>query len=106
MKTKTKTKTNSANSKTVQPCGLAEQLKPGGTYIVVLDRGWVYVGKPKVCGDVLRIEASRCIRVWGTTKGLGELRHGPTPRTELDDAGVVLAPMRGVIHLIECLRDW
>lgn len=102
----TKTKTKRATSPAVQPVGLAEQLTPGGTYIVVLDRGWVYVGKPEVRGDVLRIDGARCIRYWGTTCGLGELRNGPTPSTKLDDAGVVLVPMRSVIHLIKCSREW
>ena len=42
-----------------------------GTQIVVLDRGFVYVGKVTFQGDLLRIENARNIRGWGTTKGLG-----------------------------------
>ena len=32
---------------------------------------------------------ARCIRRWGTTKGLGELVNGPTRETALDPAGTV-----------------
>ena len=76
------------------------------TFIVVLDRGFVYVGKTRVDGDFVEITNARCIRTWGTSKGLGELRDGPKESTKLDDAGAVIAPMRAVIHFIKCTRDW
>lgn len=56
--------------------------------IVVLDRGWVYVGNVIIEGDLVRIHNARCIRRWGTTKGLGELAlTGPTKNTVLDPTG-------------------
>jgi hypothetical protein len=73
-----------------------------GQQIVVLDRGFIYVGDVTVDGDFLRIENAKCIRKWGTSKGLGQLRNGPTPDTVLDDAGEVVAPMRALIHFVSC----
>lgn len=73
-----------------------------GQQIVVLDRGFIYVGTVFIDGDFLRIENAKCIRKWGTKNGLGQLRNGPTSDTVLDDAGEVVAPMRALIHFISC----
>ena len=72
-----------------------------GTAIVVLDRGFVYVGKVTVEGEWCIIENAKNIRVWGTTNGLGELVNGPTKTTKLDTVGSVRAPMRAVISIID-----
>lgn len=75
----------------------------GNTKIAVLDRGWVYVGECALEGEILVIRNARNIRRWGTTGGLGELAaKGPQPETRLDATGTVRAPMRSVIHLIDC----
>jgi hypothetical protein len=53
--------------------------------IVVLDRGWVFVGKlscDESGGGILTDAAN--IRKWGTTRGLPELQAGPTSSTQLD----------------------
>ena len=72
-----------------------------GTAIVVLDRGFVYVGKVTVEDQWCIIENAKNIRVWGTTNGLGELVNGPTKSTKLDSVGNVRAPMRAVISIID-----
>ena len=72
-----------------------------GTAIVVLDRGFIYVGKVTVDGDWCVIENAKNIRVWGTTNGLGELVNGPTKTTKLDAVGNVRAPLRAVISIID-----
>lgn len=77
-----------------------------GQQIVVLDRGFVYVGDVFHEGDFLRITNARNIRIWGTKNGLGELADGPTESTKLDKVGEVLAPMKSVIHFIKCNRNW
>lgn len=77
-----------------------------GFQIVVLDRGFVYVGQVSINGDLVKITNARNIRYWGTTKGLGELADGPTKSTKLDDVGEILAPLRAVIHFIKCKREW
>ena len=75
----------------------------GDTKIVVLDRGFVYVGKVSYDGDFLMIHNAHNIRVWGTTRGLGELVNGPTSSTKLDKAGTVRAPMRAVIFTLDVI---
>lgn len=77
-----------------------------GCNIVVMDRGWVYVGVVTIRGDNVLLTNARNIRKWGTTKGLGELVNGPTPSTVLDPVGEIIAPVRACIHFIKCTRDW
>jgi len=72
-----------------------------GTAIVVLDRGFVYVGNVTVDDNWCVITGAKNIRVWGTTKGLGELVNGPLKDTKLDTVGSVRAPMRAVISIID-----
>ena len=70
--------------------------------IVVVDRGFVYVGDAEVTSDWCIVTNARNIRVWGTTRGLGELAlNGPTDNTKLDDVGTVRIPMRAVISVID-----
>ena len=73
-----------------------------GQHIVVLDRGFVYVGEVEDQGEYLHITNAKNIRVWGTTKGLGELRDGPLSGTKIDVAGEVKCPKRALIHMIPC----
>lgn len=56
--------------------------------IVVLDRGFVFAARcpdPTACGLWITVTDARCVRVWGTSNGLGELCGGPTSETRLDD---------------------
>ena len=73
-----------------------------GQYIVVLDRGFIYVGDISREGDFLKISKAKNIRIWGTEKGLGQLASGPTAKTVCDDVGKVLAPFKSIIHLVPC----
>ena len=77
----------------------------GDIKIVVLDRGFVYVGHVSLCADFVTIQRAQNIRVWGTTKGLGELVNGPTSSTRLDNVGTVKAPLRALISLIDVRQD-
>ena len=55
--------------------------------IVVLQRGWVAVGKYTRDGDHAKLEQASIVRRWGTDKGLGQLAAGgPRPNTVLDTA--------------------
>ena len=77
-----------------------------GKQIVVLERGFVYVGDVARDGDLITITGARNIRRWGTTAGLGQLaKHGPQPNTKLDDVGVVTAHVGSVIHTIACAPE-
>lgn len=56
-----------------------------GKQIVILQRGWVFVGDMTRIGYECTLENAACIRRWGTTKGLGEIaKNGPTANTELE----------------------
>jgi hypothetical protein len=60
------------------------------TKIVVLQRGWVFVGEWSEDGDMVTLNEASCIRIWGSTKGLGELAlTGPTSKTVLDPTGKI-----------------
>jgi hypothetical protein len=62
----------------------------GEMRIIVADRGWVFVGS---CVDELNgtitITNAKNLRVWGTTRGLGQLVDGPTSETIWDEYGTV-----------------
>ena len=73
----------------------------GEIQIAVLDRGFVYVGRCVMDGDMLTISNAKNIRYWGTSKGLGELVNGPLKDTKLDPVGTVRVPMRALISLID-----
>lgn len=61
-----------------------------GLRIVVLQRGWVYIGMLSQKGVNCFLENAYCIRRWGTTDGLGQLAlNGKTEDTILDKAGLV-----------------
>lgn len=75
---------------------------PTGQHLVVLDRGFVYVGEVTCTDAYVIISNAKNIRVWGTSNGLGELRDGPLSATKLDTVGEVIAPHKAVIHFIPC----
>jgi len=78
-----------------------------GAQIVVLDRGYVYQGNVTRTGDTVTIHGAKNIRRWGTTRGLGQLAAGgPQLNTVLDEAGTVVAPLRAVIHFLQCSKNW
>ena len=59
----------------------------GRIKIVILQRGHVAIGRfSREENDCIM---TRCaiIRIWGTTRGLGELVNGPTEKTVLDKCG-------------------
>ena len=72
--------------------------------IVVADRGWVFIGDVfSDCNGDKLITDAKVVRVWGTTKGLGELAlTGPTTKTVFDEAGTVRVPSHSVIALLDC----
>lgn len=79
---------------------------PGEIKIVVLDRGFVFVGHVSESENFIYIDKAMNIRKWGTSdKGLGELRNGPLQETILDSSGTVRAPMRALILTIDCIAN-
>jgi hypothetical protein len=73
----------------------------GDIKIVILQRGWVYIGRFERNGNDCKLHNAYCIRVWGTTKGLQELVNGATTSTKLDKCeGVVEFDWLTVVHTI------
>lgn len=73
----------------------------GDIKIVIVDRGFVYIGRIKKEGDFQVLRDANNIRVWGTTRGLGELVSGPLSKTVLDPVGTIRIPDRAVISIID-----
>lgn len=71
--------------------GSQEKENSGDIKIVILQRGWVMVGRFERNGSECKLHNASVIRKWGTTKGLGEIaQNGPTKDTILDKTfGVV-----------------
>ncbi len=68
--------------------------------IVVLDKGFVYIGNLSVSKNYYILTEASNLRVWGTKKGLGELvLEGPKEATVLDLCGLVKIPFRSVITI-------
>lgn len=78
----------------------------GDVKIVILQRGWVYVGNFKQLENMMcELNGASCIRSWGTTKGLAELKDGPLSSTKLDYAGKVTFHLLTSIAMIDCDGD-
>jgi len=74
-----------------------------GLQIVILDRGFVFVGDVSTDGEWVTIDNAKNVRRWGTSQGLGELAaRGPQPETKLDMGGTIKAPQRALIGMIAC----
>jgi hypothetical protein len=68
---------------TKQPSGPAK--------IIILQRGWVMIGRLERNGSDCKLHNASVIRIWGTKKGLGEIAsNGPTKDTVLDKCGGVV----------------
>ena len=71
----------------------------GDIKIVVLQRGWIYIGRFSRDGNDCKLNNAFCIRTWGTTKGLAELVNGALNSTKLDKCdGVVEFDWLTVVH--------
>lgn len=74
--------------------------------IVVIQRGWVVVGRLTKEGDICHLRDASVVRIWGTTKGLGELAaNGPTSNTKLDPCPQIDFDRGVVILEISCAAD-
>jgi hypothetical protein len=73
----------------------------GDIKIVVLQRGWIYIGRFERDGNDCKLHNAYNIRSWGTTKGLPELVNGATKDTKLDKCeGIVEFDWLTVVHTI------
>lgn len=78
----------------------------GDLKIVVLQRGWVLIGKLEKNADQCKLHNASVIRNWGTTKGLGELAdEGPKSATKLDKCNGVVEFNELTIVFSICARE-
>ncbi len=82
-------------------------MKNLGVQCVVLQRGWVVIGKLTKRGSYYNLKKASVVRNWGTTKGLGELiKLGPLTNTKLDPTnGDVSFHELTVVMKIKCDED-
>jgi hypothetical protein len=79
-------------------------IEKGDIKIVILQRGWVMVGRFERNGSDCKLRNASVIRAWGTTKGLGEIaKGGPTNNTTLDKThGIVEFDYLTVVATVAC----
>lgn len=65
------------------------------------------VGRLKREGNDCTLMSASVIRVWGTTKGLGEIAlNGPTEATILDPCGTARFDYLTTIAILDCAPVW
>lgn len=73
----------------------------GDIKIVILQRGWVYIGRFEKNENNCKLHNAYNIRQWGTKKGLPELVNGVTSTTVLDKCdGIIEFDWLTVVHTI------
>lgn len=60
--------------------------------LMAFEGRWAYVGEIEETDKYFIIRNGVNVRYWGTTRGLGELRKGPTKSTKLDPIGTLRVP--------------
>ena len=94
-----------SNSVTIDGVEYIPKSAAGNIKIIVLDRGFVYVGRVQELDDRIEVARARCIIRWGTTGHLGELFNGPLEGTKLGDYCSFTAYKSSVIHMINVSAD-
>jgi hypothetical protein len=81
--------------------------KSGDIRIVILQRGWIMVGRLERNGSDCKLHNAAVLRKWGTTKGLGEIAsNGPLSDTILDKTnGLVEFDYLTVVATIICQEE-
>lgn len=85
----------------------APKVIDGGIRIVVLQRGWVLVGRYKQVSQDCELTNASVIRVWGTSKGLGEIAmNGPVSgKTVLDPCTTAKFHELTICFTLECSEE-
>lgn len=74
-----------------------------GIKIIILQRGWVVIGRYLEDGDYGILNDAYVIRRWGTTEGLGQLAlQGKQNETELEKTGIVRFHKLTSVAFIDC----
>lgn len=79
---------------------------PTKKQIVVLQRGWVVIGDVEKTETEVLINNCSVIRVWGASKGLGEIaENGKTDKTKLDPCPPVAVHPLSVVLFMNVNED-
>lgn len=74
--------------------------------IVVVDRGWVFIGNVFKGTESTLIKNAHVIRRWGTTEGLGELSiKGKLENTILEKCLDIEVPIKSIIAFLDCDQE-
>lgn len=78
----------------------------GGIKIIVLQRGWVIIGKYSQKGNIGKIDKGYVIRRWGTDAGIGQLAiEGKRSETVLDKIPSTKFHILTTIAMFDCSYD-
>jgi hypothetical protein len=86
----------------------SQKVVPTKKQIVVLQRGWVVVGDVEKTETEVLINNCSVIRIWGTSKGLGELAEaGANSKTKLDPCPpITVHPLSVVLYMNVNESNW
>lgn len=80
-----------------------KDFKSSKVQIVILNRGWIVIGRVKEEKNKTFITNASVIRNWGTTKGLGELAYnGKLNDTILDKCPDIEVDTLNIVLLMNC----
>jgi hypothetical protein len=100
-----KAKTLVVDGITYVPEGSAEP-KNSNIKIVILQRGWIVVGRWSQDGDKCSLDNAYVVRSWGTSAGIGQLAlEGRQASTKLDKAGHMEFHQLTVVATIDARED-
>ena len=95
-------KGNTMSNVTVDGVEYTPVAESEGLKIAILQRGWVMIGQFSRDGSNCFLRDASVIRIWGTTKGIGEIAMGgPTLKTVLDPCGLVQFDYLTVVALVD-----
>lgn len=84
----------------------SDEPKNSNIKIVILQRGWIMIGRWSQSGDMCALDNAYVIRSWGTSSGLGQLAlEGKQSSTKLDKAGHVDFHVLTVVATMNCKED-
>lgn len=84
----------------------SQEPKNSNIKIVILQRGWVVIGRFSKVNDICTLDNAYVIRAWGTSKGLGELAlEGKKSSTKLDKAGHMEFHQLTVVATMDCKEE-
>lgn len=74
--------------------------------IVILQRGWVVIGRWSQEGEMCSLDNACVIRTWGTSNGLGQLAlEGKQSSTKLDKVGHIEFHILTTVAVINARED-